>query len=731
MADLVIKFDKPSEVEIGVEFSAAWATLQHAWREGQKLGYAVAALSFEDLFEFQNESDRLSIFATRFGERSIETDNLAQVFVSALSTALREAAIAAKRCLAGAFLGEASRIKQMEFKTGDEFVDVIEAGHSCWPDELDSWPDSVRRPELGEVREFLNQIIALESVSDGWPLLVSRVHQIQVNTDRDGEAFEITNFCPDSVASLPKKKRSRDRKRHTRDQIATLRLCRGGEADTRSIIVKYTVAFNATPWPEEPGDSVESRVHDLIQIAARVIQDLRKIATNPIGGYFLPFEHYDWKAITTDSEIRDALSASQSGLIQCSMGDEQWILMELEGEVMGRLIPSPTPLNNSDEEQRGTAAEIAVRQSARWGLLDFIYRSHKYRKNNTTMRELNDAALISGEHGLAIQVKSKRPEFESDSEASRTSALIAQAASQAAGSVRELRENVRELTNDRGRTIAIDGSRINWIGVVIIDHSDPPEIDNFVQEVRGLPIVTLFREEWEFLFEQLCSTSLVVHYLHAVSSSGIPPGNHVAYYYHQAERTRLRPEAADNFRAITELDPVWLPLEPASTIDMRGARMFRQMLEDIACGDSPICNNEEDRLAILSQLDSLPAQERSQTGRFLINLLEESQLNETSFHCRRYLLPGGGIQLCFVISRASTAHDMFNIRARLWHFDWIKEHARSNHSEPYTIALLLTPRKHTYRPWATLMLGIKGTMDYSDDEIAELHQKWNEGLSGI
>ncbi|MCV7308727.1 hypothetical protein [Mycobacteroides immunogenum] len=724
----MIQFDKPSEIEIGVEFAAAWASVEFAWRQGKELIEATSAFTSQDLFTLEDAGVVHSIFANRFGSHFVEVENIARSFILALVAALREAATATKRCLTGAFLGEASRIKQMEFVTGDEFIDVIEAAHSCWPDQLDHWPESVPRPDVSEVREFLNQIVALDSVPTGWPVLVPWVHRIEVISDKHETKPEIATFHPESVAGMQKKKRSNRPERHTRDRIGTLKSDGVARFDLQELNISFNITFNATPWPDDEQDCIKSRVYDLVQICMRIIRDLRTIATNPIGGHWLPFEHHNWKSIATNSEAREALRRSESGTIQCMIDDQHWILMESDGEVLGRMIPAPIPLGYSDDKDRGTAAEVAVRHSARWGLVDFVYRPHDYHKGGQATREINDSALISGKYGLAVQVKSKRPESESEREADRTAGLIAQAASQAVGSVRELRERARELTNDRGRKIHVDGNEITWIGVVVVDHSNPPVMDSFDQEVRGLPIVALFREEWEFLFEQLCSTTTVIHYLHAISSAGVLPGSHVNYYYRQAGRALVREQRTSPTRVITELDPVWLPIQPAATIDMRGARMFRQILEDIACGEFSI-GADQDRLVILNLLDGLPAEERSHTGRLLITLLEESWSNGGSFHCRRYLFPNSSFQLCFVVSRASNAHEMFAIRTKLWHHELLEEYTRPNIRDPYTVALLLTPRAHEYRSWATLMMGVIGAMRYSDDEITELYREWNGGLS--
>lgn len=714
-------FMKPSELEIGVEFSSAWAMLEFASREGRELGEAVANLTAEELFEFSPPGSTVSVAAMRFSDRFGELESLAGSFVSALALALSEAAVAAKRCVAGAFLGEASRIKAMRFANGDEFIDVIEAAHSCWPDEITSWPDSVPRPDLREVREFLSGLLTINSAPKARPVLITRVHEISLNGEK---------FSPESATvelSLDSASVARKNSGHTQDRIATVTSTCGTAIDSQDISLKFTVAFNAKPWPEDGDDPIGARVHDIIQIAARIVQALRQVVTNPIGGFWLPFEHANWMPISTDDDMKDVLRKSESGLIQCAIDDEQWLLMELDGDVVGRMIPTPTPLEYADEKQRGIAAEDAVRHSARWGLVDFIYRPHQYRKGHSGNREINDVAVISGEYGLAVQVKSKKPASKTVYEPGRVARLIQEAASQAAGSVRELRGKIRELTNDRGRRIAIDGNNIRWVGVVIIDHPNPPKMDTFVRECRGLPIVALFREEWEFLFEQLCSRTMVVLYLHAICPAGVLPGNHVAYYYRQAERARLRDEAADTTKALTELDPVWLPLEPASTIDMLGARMFRQILEDVACGDSPTCS-DEDRLTILSSLDGLPAEERAQTGRFLIKLLEEANQNESSFRCRRYFLTKPGIQLCFVVSRAPSAHGMFITKAQLWHIEWVKERSQLESDTPYTVALLLTPQSHKYRPWATMMTAQKGSIDYSEEEIADLNRQWNESI---
>jgi hypothetical protein len=122
--------------------------------------------------------------------------------------------------------------------------------------------------------------------------------------------------------------------------------------------------------------------------------------------------------------------------------------------------------------------------------------------------------------------------------------------------------------------------------VVIIDHDTPPDNVSAYSETVPIPYVVILRREWDFLFDQLRSTTAVVDYLHRIAGHLVAPGKHATHYYELAladERTppdfeRSGIPASLNDPELRTSRPT-LPLEPASAADEYGARMYRQILD--------------------------------------------------------------------------------------------------------------------------------------------------------
>ena len=65
------------------------------------------------------------------------------------------------------------------------------------------------------------------------------------------------------------------------------------------------------------------------------------------------------------------------------------------------------------------------------------------------------------------------------------------------------------------------------LAVFVIDHDNPPDQLAFVADAAPLPHVALLRREWDFVFDQLRSTTAVVDYLHRIAPDHIAVGEHV------------------------------------------------------------------------------------------------------------------------------------------------------------------------------------------------------------
>lgn len=268
------------------------------------------------------------------------------------------------------------------------------------------------------------------------------------------------------------------------------------------------------------------------------------------------------------------------------VGTEQLTLLVATNHgVHERIIPGASEVN--PHLPRGTAAETATHNAAAtWGLPDFVIlpRAEHHGSRN---REISDGLLVVGERGVVLQVKSRsaagdRP----DGETSWLTKKIAAAARQVNGTVRRLRAAPSDMVNGRGRTVTVDGSTTSWIGVVIIDHPAPPRDHPLTEPTAGVPIVTLLRRDWEFLFDQLRSTRAVVDYLYRVGGStellGAEPGRYFGLAAADAV-AEPRPLDASIDSAVGERRSVpLLPTAPAGHEDDQAHGLVRLICEDIA-----------------------------------------------------------------------------------------------------------------------------------------------------
>lgn len=208
------------------------------------------------------------------------------------------------------------------------------------------------------------------------------------------------------------------------------------------------------------------------------------------------------------AEATDAVRRSEVGIATIGDGQELTLVVADDDSTYLRRVPAATALD--PRLPQGTAAEEATATAAAfWGMPDFVLPPEK-RKTGSGSRELGDGIVLVRDQGLILQVKSR--ENVTDKTERETSWIIkrvAHGARQAAGTLRQLRLQPAALPNQRGRTIVVDGNAAAWVGVVIVDHPTPPDGLELPVEHKGLPVVTLLRRDWEFLFEQLGSTGTV------------------------------------------------------------------------------------------------------------------------------------------------------------------------------------------------------------------------------
>jgi len=143
------------------------------------------------------------------------------------------------------------------------------------------------------------------------------------------------------------------------------------------------------------------------------------------------------------------------------------------------------------------------------------------------------------------------------------------------------------MTNGRGHRVHVDGPSIDWAGVVIIDHPDPPDDYATPATAGDVPHVVLLHRDWEFLFDQLRSTHAVVSYLHRIDASTEKLGTEPERYYELAAADAAAPPGPLDPALEGTGDPRSVPILPTAPagIDDNAHSIVRTILEDIATTD--------------------------------------------------------------------------------------------------------------------------------------------------
>lgn len=394
-----------------------------------------------------------------------------------------------------------------------------------------------------------------------------------------------------------------------------------------------------------------------------------------------------------------------------------------------RFIPNAAPLPRASSQ--GSAAEQATHQAAAtWGLPDFAYLPD-VEHTGSGPKELGDMLIVFGRQGAVVQVKSREgPTADIGRERRWVTKQVDKALRQANGTIRNLQREAKPLTNLRGLTRTIDGSELAWISVVVIDHSDPPHECVPSAAISKHPCVVLLRRDWEFLFDQLKSTTAVVEYLRRVSDQEAVLGNEPMRYYglaradHEASPEPLRTEILQGGQAVSV--PL-LPLAPAASQDRQDHLLFRMILEDIAVTRLTDAS-EDQRLMVLSELDRLQVGRRGMVGRKLRDAMQvtsQASQGETAWQLQRITGDTGSVHLGFgacsrphgpLIARA------FSIWVQLRHHDRLQTTGEG--ADLTTVGVLVTPRPDRVPPYDTTMCAVAGEIQLEEHVLMAYRELW-------
>lgn len=395
-----------------------------------------------------------------------------------------------------------------------------------------------------------------------------------------------------------------------------------------------------------------------------------------------------------------------------------------DGVFLRRISPASALAADADP---GPAAEDATRQAAAvWGLPDFVFRSALHASGSGT-RELGDAIVVTGNDAVVIQVKARAGTIADDNrERSWLDKRIDKAARQAAGTIRKFASKPSfTLINERGAAVEISGADKNWVSVVVLDH---PGLPGYTPTCAA---IVLLRRDWEFLFEQLKSTTAVVRYLHRVSGdTPIPLGEEPVRYYQLATADAAATPAPHDPRLAAAggrpMSTPLLPQMPAGHDDRRNHLVIRSVLEDLARCPVPEGATAAEMIEILAAVDTLEVGYRSELGRDILSWMHDlarAQDDQVQWHFRHI----NGVGRVNLIFAATTRYDEAN-RAYFATFISLRHQqlldAIPELEDVRTVGVLLTLRSDGRRPWDTSMAATQGNQGFTPEDRTELEGIW-------
>lgn len=502
--------------------------------------------------------------------------------------------------------------------------------------------------------------------------------------------------------------------------------------------------LNAPPWPLDADDNLNRRMHALLTIVRTFIEVLEESLNTEESTRRLvaldarmPSAPTDvWLPVRFDDPeqeqaSRRAILESDQGMAIYGNDDGVITYMTLRGgRVVGREIPDAVALPPGEEY--GSAVESATRAAAgRWGLPDFVLRP-KIVPKGSGRREIGDGTIVSGNRGIALQVKARSSATPDTAERARSWLLKNATAGlkQARGTIRtSFRSADMTLENLRGRPVRLAGSRVEWLPVVILDHPRPPRKVFPLRDANGQSVVML-RRDWEFLWNQLRSASAIVDYIHRVAMEEEPTelGSETHRYFDLANKDLQAapsplPDWMNDGRAAPESGPL-LPKDPAAAGDELGFRIFQRVLEDIAATD--FTGDETDRVQMLAHIDRVAVTTRAELGRLLLRrliLCSQAPQDQLRVEHRLLYVDHGELHLSFTCMGKLTGYYQEMFRTWLLHRRqrFLMQSDAKGPIWPWTVGVLLTPRPSSDdRLWDTTVIATNGPPEFDDDEYRRL-----------
>lgn len=427
-------------------------------------------------------------------------------------------------------------------------------------------------------------------------------------------------------------------------------------------------------------------------------------------------------------------SPSRTAWRPIGLGAELTLVVDAPNGTLIRRIPDALPLPVGIDQGHG--AEMATHTAAAtWGLPDFVFNS-AHTVKGSGRRELGDRILLTGQRGAVVQVKSRTiPPKSDDLERAWIAKVTTKAVKQAKGTVRMLRLAPEEFVNGRGRSLTIRGQDVEWMAIMVLDHHQVPIDTVPTWEDPGIAAIALTRRDWDFLFDQLRSTTAVLDYLfRAAQDPPVPLGEEPVRYYELAAADAAAEPGTVDPALIGTAGRTWsapqLPQIPAGSDGTRAHAMIRIMLEDIACSPLPADATEAHRHTMLSDLDRLPVSARTEWGELLLDMLDDvpdAADDESKWRFRRKLDSDGKRQL--ILGCTTRFNDV--IQASFSDYVLLRHHEVTERTglahESSALGVLLTPRSDGVRPWDTTCVRIEGPSELTAEDLEEL-QIWNRTM---